>query len=169
MSVQEDLLQFLRHPKIFALGVPQGDRDLWLSGMEDFALPQIESCGDFPLGPSQMNAWTGLAPRRVGLIQGPPGTGKTYTLSWMALAYLQARMAADLPCRIFVTAFTLNAVANLLEAILDKSQRYLSQDLDICYFGNAPLGGLSSGIHHVPLRGRSPYKEAFDQLEKRHV
>lgn len=165
MSVRTDILQFLRTPRAFAEGVPPGDQELWLRGLRNFVLPQIASLGDYELGQSQIDAWLGLANRRVGLIQGPPGTGKTYTLSWMALGYLQARTAAGLPCRILVTAFTLNAVANLLQAIQDKSRRYLSQPPLICYFGNTPAGGLSTEILRLPVGGRSAIKRAWEELE----
>lgn len=165
MSVRADILQFLRAPKAFAEGVPAADQELWLRGLHDFVHPQIASRGDYELGQSQVDAWLGLAKRRVGLIQGPPGTGKTYTLSWMALGYLQARAAVGLPCRILVTAFTLNAVANLLQAIQDKSRLYLSQPFVFCYFGNTPAGGLSTDILRLPVGGRTTIERVWEELE----
>jgi hypothetical protein len=84
---------------------------------------------------SRIAAWNGLADQRVGLIQGPPGTGKTDVLAWMALGHLQARRAAGLPCRILVSAFTLNAIGNLLDAIQSKAARYVQSPPDAVYLG----------------------------------
>jgi hypothetical protein len=169
VSVRDQILHFLRDPAAFAQGVEQADQAHWLAGLTAFAEPQIAARNDYPLRPSQVTAWRGLAGHRAGLIQGPPGTGKTYALSWMALGYLHARMAAGLPCRVLVTAFTLNAIANLLEAIQGKAQRYFPQPPEVCFVGNPPGGELAAGIRHVPLRGRGAREEALAALQAEHT
>ena len=51
----------------------------------------------------------------------------------MALGYLQARRAAGLPCRILVSALTLNAIGNLLDAIQSKAARYVQSPKSSSY------------------------------------
>lgn len=169
MSVRADILQFLREPRIFARTLPEDDHRLWRQGLENFAQPQIDGKGDFPLRHAQITAWNGLAEQRVGLIQGPPGTGKTYVLAWMALGYLQARRAAGLPCRILVNAFTLNAIGNLLDAIQSKSARYVPSPPDVVYLGSQPGSGLNPAIRHISFRQRDASAEAWETLESEHL
>lgn len=169
MSVRTDILQFLRAPQIFACTLPENDHLLWRQGLENFAKPQIDEKGDFPLRQAQITAWNGLAEQRVGLIQGPPGTGKTYVLAWMALGYLQARRTAGLPCRILVNAFTRNAIGNLLDAIQSKSSRYVPSPPDVVYVGTQPGSGLNPAIRHISFRQRNASAEAWDALKSEHL
>ena len=169
MSVRADILQFLRAPQDFARTLPANDSELWRQGLKTFAQPQIVEKGDYSLRESQIAAWNGLAEQRVGLIQGPPGTGKTYALSWMALGYLQARRAAGLPCRILVSAFTLNAIGNLLDAIQSKAARYVPSPPDVVYLGNQPGSGLSPAVRHVSFRQRDVIAQAWEALRNDHL
>ena len=66
---------------------------------------------------AQEAAWRGLADRRAGLILGPPGTGKTHLLSWLITGFAQARRRRERPARVLVTAFTRNAIGNVLDAV----------------------------------------------------
>src|SRR5271166_2732046 len=109
MSVREDVLSFLRTPLEFAGDVSEESSKVWLSALEDIALPLSNSAGR-SLGAAQEKAWRTLAHHRLGLILGPPGTGKTFALSWMAVSYLMARRRAGLPCRILLTGFTVNSI-----------------------------------------------------------
>lgn len=144
MSVRGEILTFLRDPSAFAASVE--DPQVWLAALENHALPWIAANGDRSLRPAQEKAWRGLADRRAGLILGPPGTGKTHLLSWLIAGHAPARAAAGLPSRTFVTAFTKNAVGNVLEAV---SKRHALHDPNAprpIYYGAPPAGGLSGGI-----------------------
>ena len=98
MSVRDDVLSFLREPLVFA--AEADDADLWLAGLEQFALPGIASNNDRPLRAAQEAAWRGLADNRAGLVLGPPGTGKTHLLSWLVAAHGPARLAGSKPSRV---------------------------------------------------------------------
>lgn len=164
MTVKEEILSFLRTPLSFASGVSEDSKALWLRGLTDFAQPQIMARGDLPLRSAQVDAWERLASHRVGLILGPPGTGKTYALSWMAVGYLQARVSAGLPCRILVSAFTLNAIGNVLEGIHAKATRYMQNPPPICFVGNPPSSGLPPDVEVFPLYGKDAHQNIAQRL-----
>lgn len=146
MTVRQQIRSFLQDPQQFAMGAP--DPKVWTNALENFVNPSIADHGDHALRPAQLAAWEGLSTARAGLLLGPPGTGKTHLLSWMILGYIHARKAAGLPCRVFVSAFTRNAIGNLLDAIASRKNTHWSDGPKVCYFGNAPGGGLAAGILH---------------------
>jgi len=164
VSVRADILEFLRDPRAFAATLADGDAECWVRGMTDVASPALAASGDAPLRPSQVAAWEGLASHRAGLVLGPPGTGKTYALSWMALGYAEARRRANEPCRVLVTAFTLNAIGNLLDAVAEKGAAYLEQPPEVLFVGNAPAAGLGDGVEHLALRGRGAVERAAERI-----
>jgi hypothetical protein len=133
VPVRDEILAFLRNPTTF--GEIASDPEIWLRALNKFALPAIAAKADWELRPAQEAAWLGLSTRRVGLVLGPPGTGKTYLLSWLIACYLQARREAGLPCRIFVTAFTRNAIGNVLEAVGDRILAHFPQSPRPIFFG----------------------------------
>jgi hypothetical protein len=146
MSAPE-ILRFLRDPLEFA-GDPV-DADIWGAGFSDVAQPLTEAAG-IPLRQAQIDAWHGLAHARAGLILGPPGTGKTHALAWMAAGYLEARRRAGLPCRILVSAFTRNAIINLIEAIAERCQQ-LDVPPRIAFVGREPSSPLAPGVEHLDV------------------
>ena len=127
-----DILRFLRDPVEFANDAV--DADIWNAALTDIADPLTQGQ---PLRKAQVDAWHGLATARAGLILGPPGTGKTHALAWMAAAYLEARRIEGLPCRILVSAFTRNAILNLLEAISKRCQSF-ETPTRVVFAGRAP-------------------------------
>lgn len=137
MSVRSDILSFLREPGKFS--GTANDSALWLKALENVVLPEIAQRGGYALRQAQLDAWRGLAGERVGLILGPPGTGKTFLLSKLVNGYSRARHAEQLAARTFVTAFTRNAIGNLLAAIA-KDQEHLSgpEKARVIFLGNAP-------------------------------
>jgi AAA domain len=147
MSVREELLSFLRDPEQFA--ETASDREIWLRGLERFALLKIAEAGDWTLRPAQERAWRGLADRRVGLVLGPPGTGKTHLLSWLIAGYRHARREANLPSRVFVTAFTRNAVGNVLDAVCNRFATHAPNAPPPLYIGTPPPGGLSDAVEQL--------------------
>lgn len=154
MSVREQLLQFLREPQQFGAGA--ADPEVWLNGLSGFVEPSITSKGDYPLRSAQLTAWRGLAHARAGLVLGPPGTGKTHLLSWLILGYVRARREAGQPCRVFVSAFTRNAIGNLLDAVAKREADHWPGGLDVRYLGSAPASGLSPAVRHQErLDGRN--------------
>lgn len=146
MSVRDELIQFLREPAEFARNAQ--DPEVWLEALETFAVPQLEASQQYPLRDAQVAAWRGLADARAGLILGPPGTGKTHLLAWLIVGYIQARRARGLPARVFVSAFTRNAIGHLLESVSKLADAHASGLFDVQYIGNAPPAGLGASILH---------------------
>lgn len=146
MSVREEIIRFLRQPDEFATG--SADPEIWMQGLQDFVQPSIDERGDHTLRPAQVAAWEGLAHARAGLVLGPPGTGKTHLLSWLILGYLKARLSAGLSCRVFVSAFTRNAISNLLGAVAARREAHWSDGPPLLYLGGAPTAGLPGGVEH---------------------
>lgn len=147
MQVRHEILSFLRTPGAFARGAK--DPEVWINGLEGFAIPSIATNGDWALRPAQQAAWRGLAEQRVGLILGPPGTGKTHLLSWLITGYSRARRDAGLPCRVFVTAFTRNAIGNVLDAVAERARTHAPDLPAPIYMGAEPPGGLSDLVQRV--------------------
>ena len=134
-----DVVRFLRDPLGFANDPV--DADIWNAALVDVATPLTT---EQPLRVAQIAAWHGLATARAGLILGPPGTGKTHVLAWMAASYLEARRHRGLPCRILVTAFTRNAIVNLIEAI---SKRCRTENATRVVFAGREPGPLVLAEH----------------------
>jgi hypothetical protein len=149
VNVRAQILSFLRDPAAFARAA--GDPQIWRAGLEDFAEPSLERHGEYALRPAQRAAWAGMAEARAGLVLGPPGTGKTHLLSWLILGYVHARRAAGMPARVHVTAFTRNAIGNLLDAVAERASVHWPGNVDLHFFGSAPPAGLSPLVHHRPL------------------
>jgi hypothetical protein len=160
VSVRDDVLRFLREPLDFAAGVD--DSEAWLAALDEFALPSIEATGDRPLRSAQEAAWRGLADQRAGLVLGPPGTGKTHLLSWMIAAHGPARALKDLPSRTLVTAFTRNAIGNVLDAVAKRQALHDPQAPSPVYFGNPPGGGLSDEVECLARGEEAALLEALD-------
>ncbi|MDB5414227.1 MAG: hypothetical protein JWR10_2562 [Rubritepida sp.] len=159
MTTREDILSFLRSPSDFAATARDGD--LWVQGLDGFAIPSIAATGDRSLRPAQVAAWRGLADKRVGLVLGPPGTGKTHLLSWLIAGFGAVRPANERPARTLVTAFTKNAVGNVLDAV---SKRHAVHDTTApapIYFGSPPSGGLASSVQ---VLGRGDEAELAQEI-----
>jgi hypothetical protein len=167
MSVRAQIRAFLADPASFGTGAV--DAQLWLTALSDIVEPMIAAANDHPLRPAQAAAWRGLAPVRSGLVLGPPGTGKTHLLAWQILGYVLARRAAGLPARVFVTAFTLNAIGNLLDAVATRAAVHCPGAVPIRFFGRAPGAGLSNLVlHRDRLDGRNG-AEALAELSEEAV
>jgi ATP-dependent helicase YprA (DUF1998 family) len=149
----DQILRFLRDPEqVFATA---SDPDIWLDGLRAFAEPQLAAAGDHALRPAQVRAWERLATASAGLVLGPPGTGKTHLLAWFIVGYIQARLAANLPARVFVSAFTRNAIGNLLDAAARRGATYAPGVFDCCFIGASPPAGLSDAVVHRELRSNA--------------
>ncbi len=144
MTVRQDVLRFLRQPQAFI--ADPADAAAWTSGLDDFARPSIEANGDRPLRPAQEGAWRGLAERRAGLILGPPGTGKTHVLSWLIAGFRHTRIREGRPARVLVTAFTKNAIGNVLDAVAARQAAHAPGQTDPVYLGEPPASGLAAGV-----------------------
>ena len=167
MSVREDVLTFLRDTPQFSQGAD--DPEVWLSGLLDHAVPMIEEAKGRTLRDAQERAWRGLANTRIGLILGPPGTGKTHLLAWLITGYILARKAAGLPCRVLVSAFTKNAIGNLIDSVQERTRKYGVDAFDVVYLGGSPAGGIDSDAHHIAWTSSKGLKEAAQALEQQHV
>ncbi|MED5370938.1 MAG: AAA domain-containing protein [Myxococcota bacterium] len=139
--VRDELRLFLRDPKGFAAGVTSNSSADWLAGLEFAERAIEESESEYALREAQRVGWTGIADQRVALILGPPGTGKTFALSWMALGFIEGRRLAEKPCRVFVTGFTRNSIANLLEAVGERAE-HATKPVRFVWLGNPPDQGL---------------------------
>ena len=163
MNARSRILSFLREPEAFNRGAT--DVEVWLGGLERHAGPALERVGAHPLLEGQVAAWRGLADARAGLVLGPPGTGKTHLLAWFILGYVEARHAAGLPTTVFVSAFTRNAIGNLLDAVARLSARFATCAPAISYLGSAPPAGLSDLVLHRPSMDASGCRQVLQSLE----
>lgn len=69
------------------------------------------------LDPSQWSAWEWALTHRLSLIWGPPGTGKTRTLAGVVDGACAEALLVRRPLRVLVTAFTYNAIDNVLQLV----------------------------------------------------
>lgn len=77
------------------------------------------------LNPTQWQAWQDTLTHRARLIWGPPGTGKSRTVRTMVVGAILEALAAGRPLRVLITAFTYNAIDNVLIDIGNDLQRLL--------------------------------------------
>ena len=168
MTVRGDVLSFLRTPLEFAGAVNEQSSKLWLSALEDIALP-LSALAGRSLGAAQESAWRTLAKSRLGLILGPPGTGKTFALSWMAVAYLIARRRAGLPCRVLLTGFTINSIGNLLEGVEEKVKRWEPAGVPLIFCGSAPEEAFPDSVETFAINRREDQEAAWERLQQPYV
>ena len=159
MNTRVDILNFLRNPAAFAATAT--DRDLWVEGLDGFANPSIARNEDRTLRPAQDAAWRGLADHRVGLVLGPPGTGKTHLLSWLITGFGAMRSERQRPARTLVTAFTKNAVGNVLDAVAKRQALHDTSAPAPIFYGAPPSGGLDA---RVQLRGRGDEADVAQEI-----
>lgn len=162
MSLRNHILSFLRDPQAFSGAT--SDADTWMDGLETVAEPAIAAGADHPLRPAQIAAWRGLATARAGLVLGPPGTGKTHLLSWLILGYIHARRAAGLPARVFVSAFTRNAIGNVLDGVAARARKADLDSFATHFLGNPPAGGLSPLVRPRPSTTAAELNQALEDL-----
>lgn len=162
MSTRDHILRFLNSPEAFAAGA--SDPDIWVAALERFATPLLKAGGGPELRSAQDLAWRGLASTRAGLILGPPGTGKTHLLAWLIVGYILARRAAGQPARVFVSAFTRNAIGNLLDGVAARVERHAPDAFEVHYLGSAPPAGLSTRIRHRESVSKAEGEAAFADL-----
>ena len=112
--------------------------------------------------PAQEAAWRGLADNRVGLVLGPPGTGKTHLLSWLITGHGAVRSAAGRSARTFVTAFTKNAVGNVLDAVAKRQALHDPAAPQPIFYGSPPTSGLSGGVQ---LFGRGDEADVVQAID----
>lgn len=139
----ELIRQFLAQPAALLPSVPDHEREAWLSSLADILDPLISRASELgfagaaSLREAQRKAIEGFADKRCALLLGPPGTGKTATLAWMVVAYVLSRRRRGQDCRVFVTAFTREAVSNLLAAIAARV-RIAAEDIPVVFAGPQP-------------------------------
>lgn len=168
MTVRKDVLSFLRDPLRFSEGVDEPSRKMWLSALEDFALPLSIESGR-RLGPVQEEAWRTLSAYRLGLILGPPGTGKTFALSWMAVSYLLARRKAGLPCRILLTGFTINSIGNLLAGTEEKVRSHQLTGFQSIFCGTSSEEAFPDGVETFQIGDSEDRDSVWERLREPYV
>lgn len=86
------------------------------------------------LNVKQWQAWHGVFREPLTLVWGPPGTGKTHTLGYILIGYALFARSAGRQIRILVSAFTHNAINNVLNKVAELAELYQisMDDLDIC-------------------------------------
>lgn len=168
MTVREDVLSFLRDPLQFSEGVDEQSHKLWLSALEDFALPLSIESGR-RLGPVQEEGWRTLSAYRLGLILGPPGTGKTFALSWMAVSYLLARRKAGLPCRVLLTGFTINSIGNLLAGIEEKVRSHQLSGVQSIFCGTSSEEAFPEGVTTFKIGNSEDRDAVWERLREPYI
>ena len=63
-----------------------------------------------------------------------------------------------------MSAFTLNAIGNLLDAIQSKAARYVQSPPDVVYLSSQPGGGLNPAVRHLSFRQRDAPAAAWEAL-----
>ena len=79
------------------------------------------------LNPTQWQAWADALSCRARLVWGPPGTGKSRTVRAIVVGAILEAHAAGRPLRVLVTAFTYNAIDNVLTDVGNDLHRLLPQ------------------------------------------
>ncbi|HOU41735.1 MAG TPA: AAA domain-containing protein, partial [Promineifilum sp.] len=90
----------------------------------ELAACAARSGGSLSLTSAQTRAFRGAPAVPLSLIWGPPGTGKTTMLAHLLLAYVLAARRGGRPVRILVSAFTHNAINNVLNKVAELLGRY---------------------------------------------
>jgi hypothetical protein len=96
-------------------------------GIEKLFRESVALTGKDPrtfLNEGQWHAWRGVFGEPLTLIWGPPGTGKTHTVAHILIGYALAAQAEKKPLRILVTAFTHNAIVNVLRKLAQLARAY---------------------------------------------
>jgi DNA replication ATP-dependent helicase Dna2 len=115
-------LQVLRDPERAAGLGP-------LPGAVERAASAIEK--ELKFTDSQGRAFREIRLRKVVAVWGPPGTGKTHFLATAILGLAAAHARAGKPFRVLVTAFTHNAIENLLRKIVERQGQLGLAGLDL--------------------------------------
>jgi hypothetical protein len=121
------------------------------------------------IDPSQWNAWELALTHRLQLIWGPPGTGKSRALEAVVLGSLREHYCQRKAVRILISAFTYNALDNLLLGIYKKNGLFVPKG----HVTTARLRSAHRPIDHsVPheidlaLNRSNPSKEIEQLLER---
>ena len=78
------------------------------------------------------------------------GIGKTFTIAAMICGAISAPKKQGLPCRVYVSGFTRNSIANVLEYLQSFAQKYPElQDLQLAYDQQNEILD-AKGIPNVP-------------------
>lgn len=165
-----DVLNQLRNTPEMALHVHELLDTAATSGWRPFisdvdpvedALRQVAGRGnsDNFLTKAQRTAFRGVPAAPLSLIWGPPGTGKTYMLGHLLLAYILAARRENRRVRILVTAFTHNAINNVLNKVCDLLGKYgLGGAETVIAKVHGSMGPGDEGRLPVEIR-RVPHKE----------
>lgn len=151
--VKSQLHRLLDDASRFAAEVDTESRELWLSGLD---LLKTEH----PLMTGQDAAWKGIAECRAALLLGPPGTGKTHCLSAMIVGYMLACRRSGKPCRIFVSAFTRNAIVNVLNGVVSHQAYQPDADFPIFFLGENTA--LEPRVTQLPTSSKTIESSLFE-------
>ena len=84
------------------------------------------------LNDSQMKAWEKALSDSISIIWGPPGTGKSKTLVSLVQSVITISKIRKKPIRILISAFTYNAIDNVLFEIVNKVNLHDVQTIRLC-------------------------------------
>ena len=109
------------------------------------------------LNPTQWDAWEAGLSHRSRLIWGPPGTGKSRTMRTLIVGAVLEAHQAGRPLRLLLSAFTYNAIDNVLVDVANDLERLIP--------GACPTYRLRSQNKPAPVPGK--IGAAIDTVQNR--
>ncbi len=122
-----DKSAYLRVPNVLMNGLNDSQRNDILQK----ARIDLENAG-LGLNESQIKAWEKALCDSISIIWGPPGTGKSKTLVSLVQSIIAISNTNKKPIRILISAFTYNAIDNVLFEIADKVDLHDAQIIRLC-------------------------------------
>ena len=120
------------------------------------------------LNSRQWQAWEAGLTRRLQIVWGPPGTGKSRTLRAISVGAALEAVLTRSPLRILITAFTYDAIDNVLKEVADRLHLLLGDDIHMARV-RSHSAGANSELEHVvdlALNRHSPSSGVVELIQR---